>query len=254
MQRKRSCRVYVGTAGWTNPPSLKPLRRAGQSHLEHYATHFSCVEINSSFYRAHRQETYLQWCNATPCGFRFAVKMPRSITHESALKSTARDVKDFFRGVESLMPKLSVVLVQLPPSLEFQLSLVRAFFTSLPRLDGVHIACEPRHSSWASQAADALLARLGVCRVAADPVRFHTAELPGGARDFAYFRWHGSPQTYHSSYSTAQLNGLAAAVRAEHSDSWCVFDNTARHAAWDNAYSLRKLLLGVIRSNQDSSQ
>jgi uncharacterized protein YecE (DUF72 family) len=244
MERKRSCKIHVGTAGWSNPPSLQPSRLAGQSHLEHYAAHFSCVEINSCFYRAHRQATYVKWRQATPREFRFAVKMPRSITHESALKSTARDVDGFFRSVESLIPKLSVVLVQLPPSFEFRVGPVRAFFASLPRLDGVHIACEPRHGSWASQAADTLLAQLSVCRVAADPARFHNAERPGGARDFAYFRWHGSPQKYYSSYSTAQLDTLAAAVRAEHGESWCVFDNTARHAAWDNAYSLRKLLQG----------
>src|SRR5262245_53518543 len=74
--------VRVGLAGWSNPPAAKQSRGRSQSHLEYYAEHFSCVEINSSFYRTHRRSTYLSWRLATPRKFRFAVKMPRSITHE----------------------------------------------------------------------------------------------------------------------------------------------------------------------------
>jgi uncharacterized protein YecE (DUF72 family) len=55
-------------------------------------------------------------------------------------------------------------------------------------------------------------------------------------RRFAYFRWHGSPRLYYSKYSEAQLATFAAAVtKAKVTETWCVFDNTARHAAWDDA-------------------
>jgi uncharacterized protein YecE (DUF72 family) len=165
--------------------------------------------------------------------------MPRSITHECALRHAAAEVSEFFSGIEALQPKLRAVLIQLPPSLEFSAAAVRAFFKSVPRLRGVHLVCEPRHASWFAHPADALLERLDVSRVATDPSAFATASHPGGSRSFNYFRWHGSPRMYYSSYSDTQLQALAASVRAvRRTEAWCIFDNTALHAAWDNAAAL----------------
>jgi uncharacterized protein YecE (DUF72 family) len=75
----------VGLAGWANPPDKKVRRRSGQSHLSFYAEHFSCVEINSSFYRTHLPKTYARWKAETPAEFRFSVKMPQAVTHEARL-------------------------------------------------------------------------------------------------------------------------------------------------------------------------
>src|ERR1700733_5234695 len=92
----RIAKICIGTAGWANLPSHKAHRRANQSHLMYYAEHFSCVEINSSFYRPHRKTTYEAWKTATPASFRFSVKMPRTITHECALRHANREVSEFF--------------------------------------------------------------------------------------------------------------------------------------------------------------
>jgi uncharacterized protein YecE (DUF72 family) len=229
-------RIRVGLAGWSNPPEKRILRDADQSHLSYYAAHFSCVEINSSFYRPHQSATYARWRDETPALFRFAVKMPRSITHESHLKRCATEVNRFYEDIQALRPKLAAVLVQLPPNLEFNGRTVRAFFKSLPRLRGTKVVCEPRHPSWFTSAAQGALRDAGVSRVAADPVRCAGAGLPGGAGRFAYFRWHGSPHLYYSKYSDAQLATFAATVRTTKAiETWCIFDNTARHAAWDDA-------------------
>jgi uncharacterized protein YecE (DUF72 family) len=62
------------------------------------------------------------------------------------------------------------------------------------------------------------------------------AETPGAMRRFTYYRWHGTPHLYYSKYSQAQLASFAAAVtRTRAAATWCVFDNTARHAAWNDA-------------------
>jgi uncharacterized protein YecE (DUF72 family) len=229
-------RILVGLAGWSNPPAKRHEREVDQTHLSYYAQHFSCVEINSSFYRPHQNATYARWRDETPAQFRFSVKMPRSITHESHLKRCATEVARFFEDIEALRPKLAAVLVQLPPSLEFNRRTVRTFFNSVPRLRGTKVVCEPRHPSWFTSAADSILRDVGVSRVAADPARCPGAEAPGGVRRFAYFRWHGAPRLYYSKYSDAQLAEFAAMVRkAKAAETWCVFDNTARHAAWDDA-------------------
>jgi uncharacterized protein YecE (DUF72 family) len=211
--------------------------------LAYYAEHFSCVEINSSFYQLHRKSTYQTWKTATPASFRFSVKMPRTITHECALRHAAREIAEFFDGIEALQPKLGAVLIQLPPSLAFSAALVRAFFKSLPKLGGVRLVCEPRHATWFTGTADALLERLDVTRVAVDPTPFERARRPGGSRSFHYFRWHGSPRMYYSSYSDAQLESFAALAKAARPrDAWCIFDNTALYAAWNNADALLSLL------------
>jgi uncharacterized protein YecE (DUF72 family) len=169
--------------------------------------------------------------------------MPRTITHESALRHAASETNQFFSGIEALQPKLGAVLIQLPPSLEFSAPLVRAFFKSVPKLSGVRLVCEPRHAGWFTGAADALLERLDVSRAATDPSAFPAAKRAGGSRAFGYFRWHGSPRMYYSSYSDRQLKSFASLVkRAGCAHAWCIFDNTALYAAWDNATSLMSRL------------
>jgi uncharacterized protein YecE (DUF72 family) len=238
-------RIRVGLAGWSNPPAKRFERDSGQTHLSYYAAHFSCVEVNSSFYRPHQSATYARWRDETPAQFRFSVKMPRSITHESHLRRCVTDVERFYEDIAALQPKLAAVLVQLPPSLEFNGRIVRAFFNSLPLLRGTKVVCEPRHPSWFTSAVEEVLRDSGVSRVAADPVRCPGAEVPGVARRFAYFRWHGSPRLYYSKYSEAQLATFAAEVTTtKATETWCVFDNTARYAAWDDALQFMAALQG----------
>jgi uncharacterized protein YecE (DUF72 family) len=211
-------------------------RPPAMTHLRYYAERFSCVEINSSFHRPHRATTYARWRDETPKTFRFAVKMPRSITHEHHLRRCASEVSSFYEKVENLRPKLRAILVQLPPALEFSASAVRSFFKAVPRWREVAVACEPRHSSWFTVGAGETLQHLEVSRVAADPARFPGADSRGGSPRLAYYRWHGSPRLYYSEYSGAQLSVFAIKVKTSTAQqAWCIFDNTAHHAAWHDA-------------------
>ena len=224
---------------------MRAYRRTAQTHLAYYAENFPCVEINSSFHRTIRPSTYERWRAETPAHFRFSVKMPRSITHEGGLRRCAAAVSSFYEEICHLQPKLGAVLVQLPPSLEFSAAIVRSFFNRVPRLPRTMVTCEPRHTSWFSKAADEALSRVEVTRVAADPARCVGADVPGGALRFAYFRWHGAPHMYYSKYSDAQLESFAVKVKAAAAkDTWCMFDNTARHAAWDDALRFTSLIRG----------
>jgi uncharacterized protein YecE (DUF72 family) len=159
--------------------------------------------------------------------------------------SNPPEVARFYESIAALQPKLAAVLVQLPPSLEFNGRTFAAFVDSVPRLRGTNVVCEPRHPSWFTGAAERAMREAAVSRVAADPVRCAGADAPGGARGFAYFRWHGAPHLYYSKYSQPQLAAFAAAVRnSKATEIWCVFDNTARHAAWDDALQF----MAVLRS------
>jgi uncharacterized protein YecE (DUF72 family) len=218
---------------------------AGGSHLERYAGAFSIVEIDTSFYRHHRTETYARWAHSVGDNFRFSVKIPRALTHEGALvHGASTDLADFLAQVAGLGSKLGALLVQLPPALEFDRAGVRKFFRRLRRSlrDTTALVCEPRHASWSTEAAADLLKDLGVARAAVDPPRWSTDARPAGDTRLAYFRMHGSPRIYYSNYDAHQLAQLRETLQQASRTSdqvWCIFDNTAHGHAIGNALTLR---------------
>src|SRR3954466_14969982 len=111
--------LLIGTAGWSLPRVEQPHFAAGRSHLERYASRFAAVEINSSFHRSHRPAIWARWRDAVPVDFRFAVKMPKTITHLARLQSAEELLARFLGEAETLQTKLGSLLVQLPPSLVF---------------------------------------------------------------------------------------------------------------------------------------
>ncbi len=237
--------IFIGCAGWSLRKEFADAFPGEGSHLERYAGRFNGVEINSSFYRPHRLSTYQRWAESTPPEFAFAVKMPKAITHTNRLVDTQPLVDQFASEVAGLGEKLSVVLVQLPPSLMFREAVAESFFRSLQTTLSAPVACEPRHRSWFEPAAEQLLVKCGISRVAADPSVVPAAAEPGGHQQHCYVRWHGSPQMYYSSYDDPTLYALAARLReiAKRSDPvWCIFDNTAEGAATSNALRLVELL------------
>jgi uncharacterized protein YecE (DUF72 family) len=137
--------------------------------------------------------------------------------------------------------------VQLPPSLELDARVARPFVNGLrERFEG-DIALEPRHASWFEAKADRLLLDAGVARVAADPPRAAGGFDPGGDPAVAYFRLHGSPRVYCSSYDDAFLEALASrldALARRRVRCWCIFDNTTLGAGTANALSLMERLRG----------
>jgi uncharacterized protein YecE (DUF72 family) len=244
--------VRIGTAGWSIPRAVADGFPGDGSHLTRYARVLNCAEINSSFYRSHRPEVYARWAAQTPPGFRFAVKVPRTITHEQRLRASRVALTRFIAEVSGLGDRLATLLVQLPPSMSFEARPVRTFFDLLARLYGGAVVCEPRHATWFEPAADRLLVKLKVGRVAADPAVCAAAVAPGGwlgpAGDgvgaVVYHRWHGSPRTYYSAYSEDWLRARACKLRhwPQAADRWCVFDNTASGAAASDALRLRSFL------------
>ena len=244
--------IYVGTAGWNVPRAVAAAFPVDGPHLARYGRVMRCAEIDTSFYREHRFETYARWARETPADFRFAVKLPRTITHERRLRRARVPLAAFLAQVAGLGEKLGVLLVQLPPSLEFAAPAMHRFFDLLQELNSGHanaIVCEPRHPSWFTASADRLLVAYRVGRVAADPapksIQYPASAQPGGWLGIdgsgesatIYYRWHGSPRVYWSAYSRDWLEQQAARLRAwpEAADCWCVFDNTAAGAALDNA-------------------
>ncbi|KAA8918073.1 hypothetical protein CEK64_19710 [Xanthomonas sontii] len=243
-------RIRIGCAGWSIASTQRGLVGDGASQLARYATSFDAVEINSTFYRAHRASTYQRWADSVPTEFRFSAKLPRTITHDARLSRVAPLLQTFLGEVGHLGDRLGCLLVQLPPSLAFDARIASTFFAMLRRRWHGGIACEPRHASWFSARAEALWQRHRIARVAADPALDASAAQPAGAAAPAYWRWHGAPRVYYSDYADATLRNLAERVLAttpHPHDAWVIFDNTALGHALDNAATLQAQLraLGV---------
>lgn len=237
-----SKRIFIGTAGWSIPRQVADRFPTEGTSLERYAARFAAAEINSSFHRPHRLSTWQRWRDSVPADFRFSAKLPKTITHQARLQPAPDLLPAFLDQAKQLGEKLAVLLVQLPPKLEFDPDVARRFFTDLCGRTRASIACEPRHLSWFTPEADALLAELRITRVAADPAICKAAAVPGGWRGLDYLRLHGSPVMYRSSYMD-RIDGLASAIRAEQaSRSWCIFDNTASSAAAADALELGRVL------------
>jgi uncharacterized protein YecE (DUF72 family) len=232
--------AIVGTAGWSIPAKDAAHFPAEGTSLQRYAERFAGVEINSSFHRPHRASTWAKWAESVPDRFRFSVKMPKTISHQAKLVDCSMLVDTFLEEASGLGDKLAVLLLQLPPKLAFDAALVGDFLEQLKRKTPVQIACEPRNASWFEADADAMLDRLKVARVAADPAVVEQAAVLGGWRGFSYWRLHGSPVMYRSSYAD-RIGSYATQVRAEVAqghESWCMFDNTASSAATGDALEL----------------
>lgn len=234
---------FVGTAGWSIPRAVRDQFPADGSGLRRYAGVFSAVEINSTFYRPHRPETFVRWRESTPSRFRFSVKLPRALTHEARLQGCEAGLDTFLRQVGELEEKLGPLLVQLPPSLAFDAAVAGGFFGALRQRTAGPLVCEPRHASWFAAGAEALLAKHRVARAAAEPARHPGAMSPGGWPGLAYWRLHGSPRMYYSAYGDDELAALARAIGANPAgDRWCIFDNTTSGAAAANGLALKEIL------------
>lgn len=236
--------IRIGTAGWSIPRQSANLLPVAGSGLERYASRLNAVEINSSFYRSHRLSTWARWRDSTADAFRFSVKMPKLITHTQKLAHCTEHIDGFLSQVAALGHKLAVLLVQLPPKLAYDEDLADRFFSEVRAKTRALVACEPRHPSWFTPEAEALFIQHRIARVAADPAICPGGALPAGWTGLRYWRLHGSPEMYRSSYAN-QLTSYAERLADGHDaerQSWCIFDNTASGAAAGDALSLTKSL------------
>jgi uncharacterized protein YecE (DUF72 family) len=106
-------RAWVGTSGFSYPewkPSFYPAALPSEAFLEYYASHFTTVEIDRTFYRMPNAKTIDAWKAATPEGFRFAIKASQKITHTEKLTVPSETLAYLVRSVSRLEDRLGTVL------------------------------------------------------------------------------------------------------------------------------------------------
>ncbi len=203
---------WIGTSGYNYPEwkgSFYPERLPAARMLPYYAERFPTVEINYTFYRMPNAKILAGWAQATPGAFRFALKAPRRITHDSRLRHCEDELMFFCETAETLGPKLGVLLFQLPPSFKKDLNAFDTFLEAMP-LD-VRAAFEFRHESWHDADVFARLRARNLALCIADSERMSTpVEVTA---DYGYFRLRDE------GYRDADIARWADTIRG-HSQAW----------------------------------
>ena len=178
----------AGTSGYSYPAwkgSFYPEDIAANAMLGHYASRLPAVEINNTFYRMPRASVLATWRDAVPAGFRFAIKVPRRITHQAKLVDCDDAVDYLAAGLETLGEKLGAVLFQLPPYLRKDVARLDAFLAGWPQ--AFPAAVEFRHASWFDRETVEALSRRGAAICVSEDGKLPLPDAHGTV-DWLYFR------------------------------------------------------------------
>lgn len=233
--------VYVGTSGWSYGSWRGPfypgaLRRGHE--LRHIASLLNSVEINASFYRLQKPDTYRSWYQATPADFVFAVKGSQFITHAKKLRDVETPLANFLAsGILLLREKLGPIVWQFAENQRLNAERLEAFLSLLPRdteaaadmatrhdhrLDGrswvetdrkrkLRHAIEVRGESFLVPEIVRIARAANVAIVVSHAGGWRMVDEPTAG--FVYVRLHGAPDTYGSKYDDDALELWAERIR-----------------------------------------
>jgi uncharacterized protein YecE (DUF72 family) len=201
-------RFLVGTSGWTYDHwknLFYPEKLPRKAWLEYYSSQFSTVEINATFYGWFKDQTYINWRNRTPPGFRFVLKAPRLITHRKFLVDVTLDIQKFWASASLLGEKFSMVLLQIAPGMSYDVDLLHKALVEFP--DPHKVAVEFRNDQWLNPEVFSMLKDTGACLCNPDSPR---NRLTGNLTSrIGYIRLHGRKHWYSYNYSDSELQEMA---------------------------------------------
>lgn len=241
--------VRIGCSGWVYQhwrglfyPADLPVKR----WFEFYAEEFDTVEINNSFYRLPKPETFDAWREQAPKGFCYAVKAQRYVTQAKKLKEGEETVPRIMAPIRHLGPTLGPVLYQLPPRFKLNVERLENFLKILPQ--AVTSVFEFRDTSWYKDEIFALLERHDAGFVAHDMPGSKSPRIAVGP--IAYLRFHGGEGKYWGRYSDAALLDWADWVAGQLREGrpvWAYFNNDAEAHAIHDAQTLRAMVRQAVR-------
>lgn len=238
-------KLFIGTSGWSYSgwkDTFYPSGMPSGDWLSFYATRFSCVEVNSTFYHLPRASSVRRWVDSTPDGFLFCFKAWKTVTHAQRLNDAADSVR---KVVEVLAParyKAGPLLVQLPPSLKIDVALLDDFLSVMGKVaEGWAVAMEMRHASWYTPETIKTLNKHAAGLVVHDMPRSRCDE-PNDGSGFIYMRYHGPTGDYGGSYGDEKLKEDAGRIKGwldAGRDVYAFFNNDKDGFAIANTERLR---------------
>lgn len=164
---------YIGLPQWKHPRWDQSFQTDSQQpDLAQYATSFSSVEGNTTFYGLPERETVLRWRAQTPASFRFCFKFPQSISHVARLRGCDTELKQYLERMLLLEQQLGMLCLQLPATFgPHDVPELARFLLHLPA--GIRYALEVRHFAFfqggeAERSLNRLLMETGINRVSFD--------------------------------------------------------------------------------------
>ena len=235
--------IYIGTSGWSYKHWRKtfyPAEIKVKDEFDYYQKFFDSVEINNTFYKLPKTETFEKWKNEVGPRFKFVIKASRFITHMKKLRDPGKSSALFFERVATMKRKIGAILFQLPPNLKANYSVLEEFLKQLPK--GYRYVFEFRNPDWYQEPIFDLLKKFN-CAFCIYELAGHLSPIAITA-DFVYIRLHGPGDKYQGSYSDADLTQWANRCRqwVKNKDVFIYFDNDERGYAAFNAIRLKELL------------
>ena len=197
---KYSGHIRVGTSGYSYAEwadaGFYPLDTKPGQMLTCYAQTFSVTELNYTWYQMPKSQAIERMLQQVSPDFQFAAKLIRYLTHEIDKDAWRGYVKQYRDGIAPLIQseQLAAVLLQFPPSFH-RIPKNRHYLAALlDELDGLPLAIEFRHVSWATESVYAELERRRITLVVVD-----TPDIKGlfptidviTSPDLFYIRLHG---------------------------------------------------------------
>ena len=198
--RNAACPILVGTSGysyaeWAEAGFYPPGTKAGEM-LPLYARRFGITELNFTWYQLPKPQAIERMARLAPPAFRFTAKLTRTLTHEVDPGQWRGQAALYREGIAPLVQsgQLLALLLQFPPGFARDPAGRRYLAELLDALQGLPLAVEFRHASWAADRVFAELERRRATLVAVD-----APELPGlfpkldvvTNPDLFYVRLHG---------------------------------------------------------------
>lgn len=241
--------IRIGCSGWIYRHwrgRFYPEKLAVKNWFAFYAEHFDTVEINNSFYRLPKAETFDAWREQAPPGFRYAVKANRFLTQAKKLNDCAEPLERMMPPFRHLRETLGPILYQLPPRFRLNLERLESFLQIVPK--DVTNVFEFRDKSWYADDVFALLDRYGASFCAHDMPGLESPRTAVGP--IAYLRFHGGQGKYWGRYSDEALLAAAdwmAGQARTGRDVWAYFNNDTDAAAIHDALTLKAMAAQSIR-------
>src|SRR6185503_8901022 len=162
-----------------------------------YSQHFSTLELNTTFYRFPILKSLETWYNTSPADFKFAVKVPRLITHYKKFSDCDRLIDDFYTLVtKGLKEKLGPVLFQLPPNLKYTNERLELITKSIK--SEYNNVIEFRDASWWQQKVFNHLKKENITFCGIDYTGLDNKAVV--TNKIGYYRFHGRPRLYYSAH------------------------------------------------------
>lgn len=252
--------IRVGTAGysyadWVGPFYPEGMKSGGM--LEYYASYFSFVEVNSTYYHMPGLKLFEGMNNKTPSSFSFAVKLFKGFTHERT--SGLEEAKKFTYSLQPIIQsgKLACLLAQFPYSFHYNSENMDYLKTLKQSFQEHELSIEFRNREWIRNDVFDMLSQEQIGFVCVDEPRIRglIGNVVAVTSPIAYLRLHGrnaqmwyegqGSERYDYLYSENELLEWINRLRDMEDDSGVTlvsFNNHPKGKAIENA----KALIGYL--------